>query len=251
MILVPFGIFLLFVSNIDFVSNLLAILLNYAIKTTYFLLQLIDQLPYSVIEISVNQVQFIFIIVIAGSIFLYLKSQKAYLIKAALVFTLLLSLSTLIIETNRVNRTELIVYNTAKNPAIHLIHRKKNYIISEEKIKDEELYYFPGTAVKKKLGLNEPVFLISTDTITDENIVMKNGLVFFEGKSFSLQKKISELNEASLPDFIINPSDKEINTSDIKAGTTIVSNKRYMDKNMNNSTQIHYTSIKGAFRKKW
>jgi len=251
MILVPFGIFLLFVSNINIVANLLSILLNFTLKTTYFLLQQIDQLPYSVLEISVNQIQLIYIIVIAGSIFLYLKSQKAYLIKTALIFALLFSLSVLIAETNRVNHTELIVYNTSKNPAIHLIHRKKNYIISEEKIKDEELYYFPGTAVKKKLGLNEPVFLISTDTLTDENIVMKNGLVFFEGKSLSLQKKISELNETSLPDFIINPSDKEIYTSDIKPGTTIVSNKRNIDKNKNNSTQIHYTSIKGAFRKKW
>jgi len=251
MILVPIGIFLLFVSKIVIISNLLAILLNYMIKTTYFLLHLIDQLPYSVLEISVNHFQLLFIIAVAGSIFIYLKSQKAYLIKAALFFALLLSISTLITDINHINHKELIVYNTSKNPAIHLIRGKKNYIISEEKIKEEELFYFPGTSTKRKLGLNQPVFLISTDTITDENIVMKNGLVFFEGKSLSLQKNMSDLNKTSLPDFIINPSDKEINTSDIMAGTTIVSNKRYLGKNVNNSDQIHYTTMKGAFRKKW
>lgn len=251
MILIPLGIMLLLISKIYILSNLLAISLNYVIKISYSLLSSIEQLPYSVLEISINQIQFFLIIAVLGSIFIYLKNQKVYLIKAALIFALLFSLSSLITETNRINHTELIVYDTPKNPAIHLIHRKKNYIISQENIKDEELYYFPGTAVKKKLGLYEPVFLISTDTITDENIVMKNGLVFFDGKSLSLQKKISELNETSLPDFIINPSDKEIYTSDIKAGKIIISNKRYLEENMNNSAQIHYTFIKGAFRKKW
>jgi len=251
MVLVPFGIVLLFVSKIYIISNILAVLLNYMIKKTYFLLTVIDQLPFAVLEISVNQVQFLFIIAILGSIFIYLKSQKAYLMKAALFFALLLSISTLTKETNRINHKELIVYNMAKNPAVHLIYGKKNYIISEEKIKEEELYYFPGTSTTRKLRLNKPVFLISPDTITDENIVMKNGLVFFEGKSLSLQKYMSDLNKTSLPDFIINPSDKEINTSDIMAGTTIVSNKRYLGKNVNNSDQIHYTTMKGAFRKKW
>jgi competence protein ComEC len=251
MVLIPLGILLLFVSKIYVFSNLLAIFLNYLIKITYFLLSSIDQLPFSVFEISINQIQLILIIAILSSIFIYLKSKKANLIKATLLFALLLSLSTLITETNLLNHKELIVYSTPMNPAIHLIHGKKNYIISEEKIKDEELYYFPGTSTKRKLGLNPPVFLISTDSITDENIMMKNGLVFFEGKSLSFQKKMTDLNEANLPDFIINPSDTDINTSDFKPGTTIVSNKRYLVKNENNSGLIHYTNIKGAFRIKW
>jgi hypothetical protein len=143
------------------------------------------------------------------------------------------------------------VYNIAKNPTIHLISGKKNYIISEEKIKEEEIYYFPGTSTKRKLGLNHPVFLISTDTLNDENILLKNGLVFFEGKSLSLQKNITDFNKTNLPDFIINTMKTDYNPEDIKSGTTIISNKRFFGKNKTNSTQIHYTLVKGAFQKKW
>jgi len=251
MILVPFGIVLLFVSKIYIVSNLLAVLLNYMIKITYFLLTVIDQLPFAVLDITVNQVQFLFIIAIVGSIFIYLKSYSATPLKAALFFALLLSLLTLIIETNRLNNNELIVYNTAKNPTIHLIHGRKNYIITEEKIMEEELNYFSGTATKKKLGLNQPVYLVSTDTLADESLLLKGGLVIFEGKSISLLKNISILNKNNLPDFIINPANTDFNLLNNESGATIISNKRFFGKNSINTTQIHFTSIKGAFRKKW
>jgi hypothetical protein len=111
--------------------------------------------------------------------------------------------------------------------------------------------FFPGTLTKRKLGLNPPVFLISTDTLTDENIFLKNRFVFFEGKSISIQKNIADLDKNKLPDFIINPKKTDFKSLDIESGTTIISNKRYFDKNEYNSTQIHFTTIKGAFRKKW
>lgn len=251
MVLVPIGILLLFVSKIYILSYFISLLLNYMIKITYFLLKLIDQLPYSVLEISINQIQFIFIIAIAGSIFIYLNFQKVYLIKASLFFALLLSISAFTTVTKRINHKELIVYNTAKNPAIHLINGKKNYIISEEKIKEEEKYYFPGTSTKRKLGLNPPVFLISTDTFTDEGIILKNRLIFFEGKTLSLHKNVSDFNKTKLPDFIINPGNTNIKSDDIESVTTIISNKKFFEKNVMQTTEIHYTTIKGAFRKNW
>jgi hypothetical protein len=204
-----------------------------------------------VLEISINQIQFIFIIAIAGSIFIYLNFQKVYLIKASLFFSLLLSISAFTTVTKRINHKELIVYNTAKNPAIHLINGKKNYIISEEKIKEEEKYYFPGTSTKRKLGLNPPVFLISTDTFTDEGIILKNRLIFFEGKTLSLHKNVSDFNKTKLPDFIINPGNTNIKSDDIESVTKIISNKKFFEKNVMQTTEIHYTTIKGAFRKNW
>ncbi len=251
MVLIPMGILLLFVSKIYIISNFLAVVLNYMIKLTYFLLSFIDQLPFAVLEISINQVQFIFILAIVGSAFIYMANHKVYYIRANLFFAFLLSLSTFAIGIGRINNTEVIVYNNIKNPGIHLIHGKKNYVISEEKIEEEEMYYFPATSTKRKLGLNPPVFLISTDTLTDDNIFLKNRLVFFEGKSFSLQKNITDLNKANLPDFIINPTKIKINPTDIEPNTTIISNKRFYTENAIQSTQIHFTTLKGAFRKKW
>jgi hypothetical protein len=211
----------------------------------------IDQLPFAVAEISINQVQFILIVAIVCSVFIYLKNHRLYFVKASLVFALLLSLTTLAIKFKRLNYNELIVYNTTKNPAIHLIHGRKNYIISEEKILEEELNYFPGTVTRKKLGLNQPTYLISADTLTDESLLLKDGLVIFEGKSISLLKNTSILNKNNLPDLIINPANTDFDLLNYESGTTIISNKRFFGKNSNISTKIHFTPIKGAFRKKW
>ena len=251
MILIPMGILLLFITKIQFAASILAVVLNYTIKIVYFLLSTIEQLPFSVMEISINQIQFIFIGAIVISIFIYLKSHNVFLIKATLLFMLLLSFSGLLTEINRLNYKELIVYNTAKNPTVHLINGKKNYIITEEKINEEEMNYFPGTTTKRKLGLNSPVFLISTDTFTDAGILLKNRFIFFEGKTLSLRKNISDLNQNKLPDFIINPVNTNLKTDDIEPGTTIISNKRFYEKNVVQTPHIHYTTLKGAFRKNW
>jgi competence protein ComEC len=251
MILVPMGILLLFISKIHFAASILAVLLNYTIKIIYFLLSTIEQLPLSVMEISINPIQFIFIGAIVIFIFIYVKNNNVFLIKAALFFVLLLSFSALLTEINRLNHKELIVYNTAKNPTVHLINGKKNYIISEEKINKEEMNYFPGTSTKRKLGLNPPVFLISTDTFADEGILLKNRLIFFEGKTLSLHKNISDFNKTKLPDFVINPGNTNIKNGDIESVTTIISNKRFFEKNVVQTNQIHYTTIKGAFKKNW
>jgi competence protein ComEC len=249
--LVPFGILLLFISKIHFLSNILAVILNYTIKTIYFLLSTIEQLPYSVFNTSVNQVQFIFIITIVCAVLIFLTNYKSFYAQIALVFTLFLSLSFLLNEINRLNHKELIAYNTPRNPSIHLIHGKKNYIISEEKINEDEMHYFPGITTVRKLGLNQPVFLISSDTFTDGEIFLKNGLVFFGGKTIMLRRNLTSVNKTRLPDFIINPVNTEIYKYSENSKTTIISNKRFIDKNELKSANIHFTTLHGAFRKKW
>ncbi len=251
MILIPLGIILLFVSKIHIISNLLAVVLNFIIKITYFLLSFIDQLPFAVSEISINHVQLIFITAIVISVFIFLKNHKIYYLKAVLLFILFLSISTFFININRLNRTELVIYNTPENPAIHFIRGKKNYILSEEKIKKEELYYFPGTSTCRKLGLNQPVYLTYSDTLANESLQLKNGLAIFEGKTISLIKNISIPDKNNLPDFIINPANLNFKPDEIEPGTMIITNKRYLSEIMLNSPRIHNTAMKGAFRKKW
>ena len=251
MILIPLGITLLLFSKIQLISNLIAFALNAIIKIIYFLLSFIDELPFAVMEISVNKVQLIFVTTIMIFIFLYLKNKKIYLIKTMLVFMLLLALSTLIFDIMRLNSTEVIVYNTAKNQGIHLIHGKENYIITEGKIKEDEIYFYPGTNTRRKLGLNPSLFLVATDSVSNKNLLLKNGLITFEGKSFSINKKFSELNKNKLPDFIINPDLNKLSIIDLQSNTTIITNKCFFDTNKMDYDKIHCTSTTGAFRKKW
>ena len=251
MVLIPLGITLLLVSKIHMISNLIALALNVIIKIIYFLLSFINQLPFAVIEISVNQVQLLFVTTIMIFIFLYLKNQKIYLIKSMLVFMLLLALSKLIIGIIQLNSTEVIVYNTSENPGIHLIRGKENYIITKEKLIEDEIYYYPGTTTRRKLGLDPSTFLVAYDSISNEHLMLKNGLIIFEGKSFSLNKNFSDLNKDKLPDFIINPDLNKISSIDLQKNTTIITNKRFFDINKMNSDKIHCTPTTGAFRKKW
>ncbi len=251
MFLVPFGILLLFISKIHFLANILAVVLNYTIKIIYNLLSTIEQLPYSVLNISVNTVQFIFIVTIVCAVFIFISNYKIFYLQTALFLAFFLSISVLLSEINQLKNKELIVYNTPKNPSIHLIHGKKNYIISNEKINEDEMHFFPGITTVRKLGLNHPVFLIASDNFTDGEIFLKNGYVFFEGKTIALRKTPDVANENSLPDFIINPTDTKKYQYFENNKTAIISNKRFINKNRVETGKVHFTNLNGSFRKKW
>jgi hypothetical protein len=159
--------------------------------------------------------------------------------------------SIIITDYYLLNRTEIIIYNSSQNPGIHLIQGKKNFIITDAEIKEEDMRYYPGVITKHKLGLDPPVFLVSNDSLFNENILMKNKLIFFEGKTISFNKNLSDLNNTKLPDYIINPITNNINNIDYELSTVIISNKRFINKDKAIPNRIHYTSMKGAFRKNW
>ena len=251
MFLVPFGILLLFISKIHLLSTILAILLNYTIRIIYFLLSAIEELPFSVIELPINSVQLIIIIVIVCAVLIFSANFKFLYVQTALIFTLMLCLSVLITEIKRFNHNELIVYNIPNNPSVHLIHRKKNYIISTEKITEDEMHYFPGIVTSRKMGLDPPVFLTVADTFSDKGVVLKNELLFFAGKTISLKKNVPSENNLQLPDFIINHANTEVSGYTENLKTTIISTKRFIEDKGTKTDKIHFLTLNGAFRKKW
>lgn len=251
MFLIPMGIIMLFVSKINFVSNLLSLLINLSIKLTYSLLLLIDHLPSAVIDIQINYFQLIFILGILISVFIFLKNQRIYYLKFALISILLLSLSNVFFNISRLNYSELIVYNTPKNQAVHLIHGRNNFIITEDTLKSEELSTFPGTLTRKKLGLNMPVYLTSADIFKDESLFYNGDFAVFEGKIISLSKKFSSSDKNNLPDFIVNPDNFDYKSNETEQTAIIITNKRFLSDTIANSPHIHSIYLKGAFRKKW
>ncbi len=251
MVLIPLGIFLLFVSKIPVISAILAFLLNVLLKSTYFLLSLIYQFPFSVFNISIDPFQFTILIAAVGSAFIFLKNQKVFYLKSTLLLILFVLVSALFKNIYQLNQTELIVYNTGKNTGIQFIRGKLNYIVTDEELSDEEKWFHPGTQTCRTLGLDTPIFFVSNDSVVNESFLLKNKHVFFEGKLFSINKNQNELNFSKQPDFIINPALKTIETIDLKQNTTIITNKSFFKNNSSDSVEVHNTSIKGAFRKKW
>ncbi len=251
MILIPLGILLLFVSTIPVISAILAFLLNIILKLTYFLLSVIYHLPFSVFNVSIEFYQFIFLLAAVCSAFTFLKNQKIFYLKATLFNILVVLLSTLVINIFQLNHTELIVYNTGKNTGIQLIHGKLNYIITDEGLTNEERWFHPGNNTSRALGLNTPVFFVMNDSVANETILMKNKIIFFEGKSFSINQNLKETTNRKLPDFIINPTISDTTTIDPEQNTVIITNNSFLKRISTYSSEIQNTAIKGAFRKKW
>ncbi len=249
--LIPLGVLLLLVSEWYVLSNVLSLILNSLIKATFYLLSFIENFPGSVIDFTFNQIQLLLMIVILCSLFVFLKKNNLFLLKTALFCMLLFSVYTLTLNISRLNHNELIVYNTTENPGLHLINGRKNFIISEDKILEEDKNYYPAITTKKNMGLNQPVFLVFSDSLVSRNILLENGFIFFEGKSISLQKEISDINSGNPPDFILNPTNTNLNPAIHITKSTIISNKRFFQKNSPKDPRIHYTSLQGAFRKKW
>jgi competence protein ComEC len=251
MVLIPLGILLLFVSSIPVVSSILAIMLNVIIKITYFLLSTINHLPLSVFDVSIGQIQFVLLAAVVGSVFIFIKNQKAFFIKSALSLLLAVFITSLSTNIYRLNQTELIVYNTNKNTNIHFIHGKLNYIVTDDTLTNEEKWFHPGYVTSRKLGLAPPVLVLSNSSYFDKNFIMQDGIIFFEGRTFSININPIDLNKNKLPDYIINPSFIDTNNIDSIQLTTLVTNKSFFKDSINDSEKILNTTIKGAFRKNW
>lgn len=251
MVLIPLGIFLLFVSTIPLISTVLAFLLNYILKLTYFLLSTIYQLPFSVFNIAIGSYQLFFLITTIGFAFVFVKNKNIFYLKASLLSVFVVLSTTVVLNIYQLNQTELIVYNNGKNTAIQLINGKLNYIVTNEKLTNEEKWFHPGITTCRALGLKTPVFVESNDSISNEYILLKNKFLLFAGKSLSLNQNLNEPTSEKLPDFIINPTLPETYVIDSIHNTIIITNKSFVSKKLSYSGDIHNTSITGAFRKKW
>ncbi len=250
MLLIPFGFVLLIFSHVVLLSNFLSIIINLILKLVYSLLLLIEQLPSSVIYLSANKIQLILFIAVLISIFLLLNKPKIRYIKSGLIFLLFLIFSVFIRSTKRLNNTEFIAYNTPKNQSIHLIHGKKNYVISENKLESDEKYFHPSIKTAQKLGLEYPIFYTPKDSFRNNEIIIQKNFIFFEGKIFSFNKNYSDSSVNQLIDFYINPS-LSTPSPNFDNKTLIISNKRTFSNYEYNSSIIHNTLKIGAFRKKW
>jgi competence protein ComEC len=251
MALIPLGILLLFVSTIPAVSTVLALLLNIIIKITYFLLSTIYQTPLSVVDVSIGPIQFVLLIAAVGSLFIFLKIKKAYFVKTALTSILAVFLIGLAGKIYRLNQTTLIVYNTGKNISIQLIHGRTNFIVTQDTLRNEEKWFHPANATCRKLGLYPPSFIQSNNSLHDKNLIMENGIIFFEGKTLSINRDLSELNPDKLPDFITNPNLSDFKSVDFKQISNIITSKSPLLDSSIDSGKIHDLSTKGAFRMNW
>lgn len=251
MLLVPLGISVLFFSFIPLISNLLSILLNYCVKLTFLFLSFIEQLPLSVLQVNFNTIQLCLIICVFALGFIFIANKKARYVTGTLIFLLFFSIAGFVKQIATQTQTQLIVYQNTKNPIVHLINGKENYVITEEKVLPDELQYSPFFATQKKLGLKTPVMLLASDSIKTKNIFLQNRKILFHGRTMYFGKNSDKNTLNTKQDFLINPDPSWLSMTHSDSTTVIVTNKRYFPKSTQSKAQIYCTFNRGAFQKKW
>ncbi len=250
MILIPEGIALLLFSKIPFLSTIISFTLNLLLKFVYVFLEFIERLPGSVVPLHINSSQLLLLAAILFSIFVFLENHRHFYLKAALVFILTFSISGLSDKAKQMKKNEIIVYNNDEFPVVHLYNGKTNYVVSEQKIADEAFIHRAVTETNQKRKLKHPVFLTLKDTVSNR-IILKSGLIFFEGKTIVLNQSSHQTTKKITFDYLINPGNLNNNFHFPEQATLIVTNRRFAHKNDSNFIKIHRTYMNGAFVENW
>lgn len=251
MILIPLGLALLLFSNITIISTILSWGIKSIIKSGFIILTEIEQLPYSVHEISIQAVELLFLIGILLSLYLLIHKFNPQHLKAILTFALLFLTTALLINFKQTRSHEIIVYNSTQNTAIQLISGRKNYVISQYPVESDKNTINLINKTTLKLKLNSAHFLSNGETYIDDYLFIKNGIILFEGKRFTFQNSSLKLPKTISLNLIINPKKFDGLEKIISKNTTIVTNKKFVRIENSLLNYVHQTSKHGAYREKW
>lgn len=250
-LLIPLGILLLLFSTIPVISNIISLAINLILSSVYFLLKEIENLPFAVQKISITPIELIFIITFLASLLFLLKTSRITYLKLALVSVLLLACTSLFQKISLRKTNKLIVYNNPGNLIMQLISGKTNYVISENNIKEDdyEKNFIENTNVK--MNLNAPAFLKFDEACKNEDLLLKNGVIFFKGKLILAGKTATPVPENFIPDFIVNPESSAYKKIGSPEPAIIITNKKNPPGNNRLSNQIFNVTKQGAYQKNW
>jgi competence protein ComEC len=248
--LTPVGILLLFVYKIPVVASAIAFILNNTLKLSLYLLTAIENLPFSVLPVTISQVQLFLLIIIVFFFLLLLVKIRALTIKVIILLVILINLSFISSEIIRQRTSQIIVYDHPGKATLHLISGKTNYLITEADFQNDATIRNSVNSTLRKLGTKPPVVLSPDDNFADENmlikdrkIVFKNHIIVFGTDSDPPLKNTEHL-------IYLNPPGN-ITGKKVTGLLTIIytGRKKFFGENI--QSEIYFTSINGAYRKIW
>ena len=245
--LIVLGILLLILSRISLLGSVFAFITKWILKLTYWALAGIENLPYSVGEISLTKVELIFLIFALLFGFTFIESQNKKSLKAMLLSFVLLAVSTFIVNMQNLRSAELIVYNSSPNPILHIINGKTNYVVSENEIQGPEYILQQIETVRKKKKLDEITFISANDQYKDSYLFYRSGILYFAGKTIWIQSNKNKFSGQINPDLIVSTGQIKEEYA-FNSQTPIIS---YSNRNNLNFTNIHFLKQNGAYTLKW
>ncbi len=251
MVLIPLGIFLLFVSGIPVLAGFIAVIIDAIIKSIFQLLTHIDQLPFSVLNIPISIVQELIIISSILMFYLLLKSKRTLYLHLTFAGIMLLIITFIYKNALISHKNEIIIYNNPQNATVELIHRKTDFIISEHPIKPEDQIQKIIAQTTQKRNLMPPQFFLANDTVINQNLFLENGIIYFEGKTILFRGNQDENGKLIFPDLIINPNSNFGISINNEKEEIVITNKRFIPENNKAKNLSYYSTFKTAYRKIW
>ena len=250
MVLIPLAIGMLFFSGIPVISVLFSKVINLVISTLYFLLKIIEKFPLAVFNISINEIEFILILFLLFSIFMYIKTHKTRLITVILTMLLILTGTSTFLKFRAQNQKEIIVYNNTQNRIVQFISGKTNYVITDKELPDDSFEKKQIHTASIILRLQPPVYITGESDYQSANMLVKSGNVFFENKLVVINKMPDDLFQQFKPEIIIDPPvNKEL--SNYRDDVQIVFTRRNYQNTNTENKQFYWVDDQGAFRKTW
>jgi competence protein ComEC len=249
-VLIPLGFFALMVSGIPLLSGMLAGIANYLLNLLIRLLDIIEKMPMSVINLYFSPAQLLIIICILISLFIFIYSEKKIHLKATLLLLIAALTVFLASRIKNLTRKEIIVYDT-DDLVVHLITGKSNYIISENELRVESYEMDLVMNTISNLNLNKPEFLKPDEKFKDNQLLLKDNICFFEGKILQISDVGNMLPDYISPGTIITDSRNPLFpvSSDPDPQLIITGERSHVK--FRDSNKVYYLRDRGAYRGKW
>ena len=243
---------LLVFSWVPFLPFFIVGVIDFVLWFVIHFLEMIENMPLSVIEFSFSGWELAFVFGIFISIFLFMETRSKQYFKGALICFFLFVTVSFISKTTGLFRKELIVYNYPDQTVVHLVSGKRNYIVSEEIIPESGIAANLVKNTVRKLRLESPVYLLSDQTYLDSTVYLKNDLLLFNNRVIWLSGEKRWAPDQRIPADIIIGSYTERDMKHIHLQeNTIVSTRRFWETETPGKYNIFYLCKKGAFREKW
>lgn len=244
MVLIPAGILLLLISDVSILANFLGKFINELTSCIYKGLSMVESLPFSIVQFSINGVQLVILASLLILLFLFIETKQTSFATTFLVGINLFFVHFIISSFIQANTNEIIVYNTGEKAILHLISGKTNYIVSDTPLEENDFSwnFINNTQIKKRL--KKPTFLLADKIHHDENLLLEKNVVYFKGKFIGINQKPNTKNSLVF-DYAINSSPK-------------IAAKQFINCNLSNLTEYkkhpisnYFTKTEGAFHQKW
>lgn len=247
-LVIPISIVLLVFHWVPFISVILSFLIAWIMKMQFMFLEFIEGLPGAVIPVYFSFPEFLIVTAVLISLFLLLGTGKMQYLKYMLVFQMFYLVITVTIHASNLFRNEMIVYNIKNQRVIHLIHGKRNYVITDEVKENIKVLQSVITNTVMGLRLSSPIYLTAGEFYNDLLLYLNNDMIWFNGQFIAIEKNEHVPDFPLVPDIVIDNQNvityNEIMESEGNPGLgTKQRDKRLSEK--------FSTAENGAFRKKW